>query len=262
MLPYLIRKRKHLLENRREWLATIVAGVFMLVGANGFVTWAEVYLDSGLTALTVSTNPAWAALLGGLFFSRDERYGKLAMLGVVLSMGGVYVLHHNRLNLAHAELPGVVMACLAPILWSLGSLIARKYIKKTDALTATVVQMLTAGFLFIPLSLAVGESWEVHLTGRVIAAMLFLILIGSTIVYAAYVYLLKHMPASRVTTYTYINPLVALLLGSLILHEPISPEIIPAALLILGGLALVYFSRPRKASAPAVQSAIAIEEAT
>jgi drug/metabolite transporter (DMT)-like permease len=247
LLPALFLKRSRLPKSRREWFYLVLAGILMLVGGNGFVTYSEVYLDSGLTALTVATNPAWAALIGGYFFSRDERYGKYAILGTLLSMTGVYVLHHDRLNLEHAELPGVIAALLAPLMWAIGSLIARKHVTQTDPLSATVLQMLTSSLIFFPISLAIGESWEVHLTSRVVWAMLFLIVCGSAIVYAVYVWLLRKLPASRVTTYTYINPIVALILGYFILGEPISPEIIPATALILGGLAFMYFMRKKKA---------------
>jgi drug/metabolite transporter (DMT)-like permease len=245
LAPVLLRKKAKLPPNRREWLAIIASGIVMLVGANGLVTWSEHYIASGLTALTVATNPAWAVLIGGWFFSRDERLGTWAWVGMLLAMAGVVYLHHDRLSLGHQELPGVIGVLIAPIFWSTGSLIARKYVRQTDALTTTALQMLAATIPFFVVSLALGESWHPTLTPRVVGAMLFLIVIGSALVYAAYVWLTQHMPVSRVTTYTYINPVVAIFLGWLVLSEPIGPEVLPSMILILGGLLLIYFTKPK-----------------
>ena len=179
-----------------------------------------------------------------------KRFGKLALLGTVISLIGVYILHHDKLNLAHSDLPGVIAACLAPLLWAIGSLVSRKYMTETDALSSTAIQMLSSSLILIALSAAIGESWQVQLTTRVVVAMTFLILIGSVIVYGVYIWILRKMPASRVTTYTYINPLVALILGSLILHEQIPTEAYLATVLIFGGLVLTYFFQIQKRLQP------------
>jgi drug/metabolite transporter (DMT)-like permease len=244
--PVLLRKSARMPKNGRELGAIILSGALLLLGGNGIVTLAEVYLDSGLTALTIATNPAWTALIGGWFFARkDERYERWAVLGTVISLVGVLVLHHKRLNLHHAELPGVLFACAAPLFWSTGSLIARTRIKHADVLSATAIQMLSASFLILFVSRMLGESWHVTLSPRVISAVLYLIVIGSIVAYAVYVWLLKHMPASRLMTYTYINPIIALVVGSLILHEPIGIEVYLATVLVLGGLLIIYFAQQR-----------------
>ncbi len=246
--PVLLRKSARMPRNWSEFGAIVLSGALLLLGGNGIVTLAEVYLDSGLTALTIATNPAWTALIGGWFFARkDERYGKWAVLGTVVSLLGVLVLHHKRLDLHHSELPGVLFACLAPLFWSTGSLIARTRIKHADVLTSTAIQMLSASVLILLFSRLLGESWHMELTNRVIGAMLYLIIIGSTVAYAVYVWLLKRMPASRLMTYTYINPIIALVVGSLFLREPISTEVFPATFLILGGLLIIYFAQQRDA---------------
>ena len=247
MLPVLFRKTARLPATRREWLAVGASGLLMLVGANGLVTYSEVYIASGLTALTVATNPAWAALIGGWLFAKDERFGWQGIVGMALAMAGVVVLHHDRWSISSAELPGVVAACVAPVLWATGSLIARHHAHNTDPLSSTALQMLIASPFFFLVSQALGESSQMELTGRVVGAMVFLIVIGSAVVYAVYVWLAQRMPISRVLTYTYVNPVVALVLGYLVLREEIRPEVYPAMLLILGGLGLIYFAKSRKA---------------
>ncbi len=248
LVPVLFRKNARLPKNAGEFGAIILSGALMLLGGNGLVTWSEVYLDSGLTALTVATGPAWTALIGGWFFARkDERYGKYALVGMLLAMAGVVVLHHKRLDLHHAELPGVLMAMGAPLFWSVGSMIARTRIKHADVLTSTAIQMLSASLLFFLVSRLLGESWHADLSTRVVVSLLYLIVIGSSFVYAIYVWLLKRLPASRVITYTYINPIIALIVGKLILNEPITAEVYPATALILGGLAVIYVMQQRDA---------------
>lgn len=244
LAPVLLRKQAQMPQGK-EWLAVAASGILMLVGGNGLVTYSEHFIASGLTALTVSTNPAWAVLIGGWFFSRDEHPGKWALLGMLVSMVGVVYLHHDRLSVGHHDLPGVLAACGSPICWAAGSLIARNYIRRADVLTTTALQMLAATIPFFIVSLALGESWHATLTSRVVWALLFLIVIGSSLVYAVYVWLTQHMPISRITTYTYINPVVALILGWLVLSEPITPEVFPATALIFGGLLLIYFTRPK-----------------
>lgn len=246
LLPVLFRKSARRPAARREWLAIAALGVLMLVGANGLVTYSEVYLASGLTALTVSTNPAWAALIGGWLFAKDERFGWQGIVGMALAMLGVGVLHHDRWSFSSAELPGVIAACIAPVLWATGSLIARHHVRETDPLSTSTLQMLIATPFFFPISWAAGESWRMDLTMRVVVAMVFLIVIGSAVVYAVYVWLAQRMPVSRVLTYTYVNPIVALALGYAVLHEEIHPEVYGATLLILGGLALIYFSKKKR----------------
>ena len=258
LVPVFFRKTARFPKTKRETGAVVLSGILMLTGGNGLVTLSEVYLDSGLAALTIAIGPAFTALIGGWFFAKDERYGKYAIVGTLMAMAGVIVLHYERLDFHHAELPGVIAAMAAPPFWSIGSLIARTRVRHADVLTSTALQMFAASVMFFAISLMLGESWRPQLTTRVVTSWLFLVVVGSSFVYAVYVWLLKRMPASRVITYTYINPIIALIVGNLILSEPISAEIFPAAALILGGLAIIYFMKRRDeravaASTPRVQ---------
>ncbi len=245
LTPILYWRWSAIPRDRRTLGWIILAGLLMLAGANGLVNLAEVSLDSGLTALTVCTSPAWSALIGGFVFSRHERFDRWSLAGVTLAIGGVYVLHHERLDFRHAELTGVVSALVAPVLWSIGSLLIRRHAKGIDVLVTTSIQSLSACLAFFLISLLLSESWSPDLTPRVVGSLAFLIFAGTLITYAAFAYLLKHMAASRATTYAFVNPIIALIAGNIILSEPIVPEILPASLMILGGLALVYYGHNR-----------------
>ncbi|MBI5060146.1 EamA family transporter [candidate division KSB1 bacterium] len=245
LLPSLFRRQATMPEDRRQLGLIALSGLLMLTGANGLVNLSEVYLDSGLTALTVSTAPVWSALIGGWFFSKDERFDRWSAVGCGLAVLGMVVLHHHRLNPEHVEWPGVIAACAAPVFWSVGSLIARTKVKTRDFLVATTIQMFAASVGFFLISLLLGESWHPQLTARVVSSMLYLIVVGSVVAYATYVWLLNHLPASRVGTYAYVNPIIALIVGHLILSEPIHSEVYPASLLILGGLVLMYYMHTR-----------------
>ena len=120
LIPVLFRKKARFPKDWRETGAVALSGILMLTGGNGLVTLSEVYLHSGLTAVTVAVGPAFTALIGGWFFAKDERYGKYAIFGTAIAMAGVIVLHHERLSLGHVELPGVIAAVCGPLFWSVG----------------------------------------------------------------------------------------------------------------------------------------------
>jgi drug/metabolite transporter (DMT)-like permease len=244
-IPVFFRKSVTLPKDLKTWFWVILPGLFMLTGANGLVTYAEVFVDSGLAALTVSTGPAWAAIIGGFFFSKSEKFDRWSMFGVALAMLGIYVLHHDRLNLEHAEWPGVIALIVAPILWTTGSLLQKKHVKQFDMLAVSALQFFAGSIAFFIISALRGESWQIETTPRVLGWVVFLIVIGTNLTYTAYAFVLKKMPASRAVTYAYINPVIALIAGHLILDEVIGPEVYPATALILGGLLIIYFMRSR-----------------
>lgn len=244
-LPVFLRKSVTIPKDLKSWILALLPGLFMLTGANGLVTYAESFVDSGLAALTVSTGPAWAAIIGGLFFSKSEKFDRWSMFGVALAMAGIYVLHRDRLNLQHAEWPGVIALIIAPVFWTTGSLLHKKFAKGYDLLAISTLQFFAGALAFFVISLLRGESWQIDATPRVIGWVAFLIAVGTNLTYTAYAYVLKHMPASRAVTYAYINPVIALIAGHLILHEVIGPEVYPATILILGGLLIIYFMRNR-----------------
>ena len=250
-LPFMLKNKAALPKSRSQWGFLALTGVLMLAGGNGLVNFAEQYLDSGLTALTVATSPTWAAILGALFFPSTEKLDKWSMLGILLATAGIYVLHHNNLDVSGSQWPGIAAALACPILWTLGSLGVRRHGMGLTAMTVSAIQMLAGAAAFVVISLAVGESWDIHPSAKAIGAMVYLIVLGSIVAFTAYAYLLSKVPAAKANTYTLVNPLIALASGALILGEPITPEVIPATILIIAGLVILYIMRNRGALAAA-----------
>lgn len=250
-LPFLLKNRAALPKSKSQWGFLALTGVLMLAGGNGLVNFAEQYMDSGLTALTVATSPTWAAILGALFFPSTEKLDKFSMLGILLATAGIYVLHHNNLNVSGSQWPGIVAALVCPILWTMGSLGVRRHGKGLAPTTVSAIQMLAGAAAFIVVSLSIGESWDIHPSAKAIGAMAYLIVLGSIVAMTAYAYLLSKIPAAKANTYTLVNPLIALASGAIILGEPITPEVIPATILIIAGLVILYIMRNRGTMAAA-----------
>lgn len=244
-LPFMLRDRASLPKSKATWGYLALTGVLMLAGGNGLVNFAEQYLDSGLTALTVATSPTWSAILGALFFANTERLDKWSVIGILLATLGIYVLHHEHLNFESAAWPGVAAALVCPIVWTLGSLGVRKHGGGLSPIMVSAIQMLSGAAAFVVISLALGESWDIHPSAMAMWAMAYLIVLGSVIAFTAYAYVLSKIPAAKANTYTLVNPIIALLAGALILDEPIAPEVVPATLLIIAGLVILYIMRNR-----------------
>lgn len=244
-LPLLIVKRERLPKQRKQWGWLALTGALMLAGGNGLVNFGEQYIDSGLTALTVATTPAWSALFGWMIIGDSEKLDKFSLFGIVLAMTGIFVLHHNRLSFEMDEWPGLVALLLCPPVWTIAAIWTRKHLRDLDAFTASATQMLAGSAAFVLISVVAGESWNIQPSDRATLAMLYLALMGSVVAFTAYAYLLARVPAARVNTYSFVNPVIALFAGALVLNEPISKEVYPATLLILSGLGILYIMRNR-----------------
>lgn len=245
-LPYLLRDRSKLPKSKSQWGWIALTGTMMLAGGNGLVNFAEQYIDSGMTALTVATSSAWSALFGWLLIGESEKLDKLSLLGIAMAMSGIVVLHYDHIGLATDEWPGFVALVLCPPMWTFASVMVRKHLRDLDPFVVSAGQMLAGALAFVVISLAVGESWRIAPDAKAIGAMLYLAVLGSVVAFTAYTYLLSKVPAARANTYTFINPIIALAAGAMILDEPITPEVYPATLLILAGLGILYVMRNRR----------------
>jgi drug/metabolite transporter (DMT)-like permease len=244
-LPIVLYRKESLPKPRKQWWLISLTGILMLAGGNGLVNFAETYLDSGLTALTVATSPTWSAILGALFFAETEKLDKWSVVGIILATIGVYVLFSDDLSFANSQWPGVLAALACPVVWTFGSLGVRKHGQGLSPVIISFIQMLSGSVAFFLISIAIGESWSLNPSAKSVWAMAYLVVLGSIIAFTAYSFVLSKIPAARANTYTLVNPVIALIAGNLILDEPITPEIIPATILILGGLVLLYVMRNR-----------------
>lgn len=241
----------------RQWAAATLSGGLMLVGGNGAVTWAEQHIASGLAALLVATVPLWMALLDRVRYGR--RLTRLAVAGLVLGFVGVGVLVSPAGDVG--ALWGAFVIIGGALAWAAGSLYSRDADLPSRPMVATSMQMLTAAGIFLVLAAAGGEFGRFDpaaLTSRSVAAVAYLAILGSVVAFSAYTWLLRQVPSSIVSTYAYVNPVVAVGLGWLVLGETMSGRTLAAAAVIVGSVALIV--RGRTSSPEAVDAVDALEE--
>jgi drug/metabolite transporter (DMT)-like permease len=229
-----------------QWRAATVVGALMLLGGNGLVTWAEQWVESGTAALMVASVPLWMVLLDWARPNgrppRASVWAGIAvgLLGVALLFGGPDL--DPRYTLGWAAL------LVASIAWAAGSLYSRTAILPAPLL-ATSMQMLTGGGLLLLLGAATGEIQAIdpaEITLKSVLALGYLIVAGSLIGYSAYVWLLRVTTPAVASTYAFVNPVVAVFLGWLLAGERITPRILLASLVIVGGVALITVTRSRR----------------
>jgi len=240
LMTILLNLRHYKLPTLKDLKDLAIVGILLLGIANGLVVVAEQWLPSGLTALILSTLPFWVVGLE-YFLSSKPKINLFIIAGLFLGTTGVVLIFARDLNIAldlNILLGGL---CLlgAVIAWSAGS-IYWKY-KKADVrpLMGASIQMLIAGILQTSLGLILGEHNSFHLTQNGVFALGYLIVFGSILGYASYIYSITNLPLSLVSTYAYINPIIAILLGWYFLDEPLTITVFVAAGLILIGVALV-----------------------
>jgi drug/metabolite transporter (DMT)-like permease len=239
----------------RQWLAALAIGGALLVGGNGGVILAEQYVPSGVVAVFVATAPLWMAIIDRVIFRR--RLPALVIVGLVIGFGGVAFMIGSP-GSGHISLFGAALALAAPLCWASGSVFTRHVKLPVRPLVAASMEMLWAGVLFGFLSVATGELGRVHWQGisrTSWLALLYLIVFGSLIGFSAYVWLLRSTPLSLVSTYAYVNPIVAVILGAIIAGEVLTPRILIAGSIILAAVALIVVARNRAAAATARSAA-------
>jgi drug/metabolite transporter (DMT)-like permease len=226
----------------RMWGSLALLGFLMNVIGNGFVVWAEQFVASGLTAVVIASVPFWSvgvesSLKGG------ERLQWPALAGLAIGFAGIVVLVWPEITMGGREgravIGGVIALQLACLGWALGTSYTKRHPSSADPVAASTVQMLFSGAMLLAVATASDDWSRVYFTPRTLGAMIYLTVAGSIVAYTAYVYAVKHLPISTVSLYAYINPLIAVALGSLLLGEHFSVRIIIAAGLVLAGIAVV-----------------------
>jgi drug/metabolite transporter (DMT)-like permease len=219
-------------------------GVLLLTMGNIGVAWAEVTVPSGLAALIVAIVPIWVAIIEA-WILKSDRLSRRGILGLMFGSAGVAVLLWPRLFTAvgHKELFGMVILLFASLSWSCGSILSRRSRLSIGTATATAYHMLIAGTVNMLIAIALGDFARADWTRSSIWAIAYLVTGGSLLGFTAYVWLLDHVPTAKVATYAYVNPIVAVVLGALILHEKIDAYIIAGSVVIVAGVLLVTTSK-------------------
>lgn len=228
-------------------LANLALVGFLLVGVGNLaVVWAELHVPSGIAALLVATAPFWMAIIE-MFRTHGERTTLRAAIGMIIGFVGVGMLVTPGVSGAWSIpfLLGALAIQVGGIAWQLGSAHSKYNLKHVPLMASAALQMLFGGLIVTIAGLAAGELPRFVLTPRTFGAIAYLTLFGSIIAYSSYVYALAHMRTTFVALYAYVNPVVAVFLGWLILSEPLTPLSILAMIVILAGVALVQMGGKR-----------------
>ncbi len=218
-------------------------GILLLMGGNLTLSYAERVVPTGLAALLVAVTPLWFLVLDSLLLG-DHHIARRGKIGLAIGIAGVVVLilpHLQRSNsLGHRELWWSLALPMGSLSWAFGSVLSKKWqTAATDPFGAIAWQMIFAGLANWIFALLVEKPAEVTWTFSGVAAILYLVVCGSWIGYTAYIWLLQHVPTSKVSTYAYVNPVIAVFLGWLVLHERIDRYILLGSAIIVTSVVLV-----------------------
>ncbi|MFJ7065239.1 EamA family transporter [Streptomyces sp. NPDC101115] len=228
----------------RQLASAAVVGLLLLVGGNGLVVLAETSIPSGLAALLVAVVPAWVVLLKAAFGDRPSVGG---IAGVLLGLTGLGVLTLPGLS-GEIAIGGVVLVVVGALLWALGSFSAGRIPMPASPFTASAYEMLAGGLAGLGVGLFRGEQHGLDLaavSGRSWAALAYLVVFGSLVAFTAYAWLIQTAPISLVSTYAYVNPVVAVALGALILNEALTWPIMLGGAIVVAGVCLIVSTERR-----------------
>ena len=245
LLILLLALRGERLPARREWPSLAVLGILLLGFGNGAVVWAEQTVPSGLTAVLVAMSPFW--MVGADALMPDgEPITVRRLIGLLIGFGGIVMLVWPEIRFdgtGGGFLGGVIAAQIACVGWAVGSSYARHrgrgHASGENVLVTAAFEMLFGGIALLVASLALHETARLTFTPRTAGALLYLTFVGAIAGFSAYAYALKHLPVATVSLYAYVNPVIAVVLGTLVLKEPFSARMIGAAIVVFVGIALV-----------------------
>ncbi len=235
---------KSLRITKRQLINTLIAGFLFLSIGNGAVVWALKYVDSNFAALIISAQPLLVMLM--MWILQGQRLRPMSLFGVVLGILGIYLLVSQQEVVRHEKAwVGILMIFTAMVSWAYGSLFVGRVEMPRNYFVSTGYQMTLGGILLGFMSLAFGESWSnpVGWQPETIWSLVLLILFGSIVAFTSFNFLLKHVSPEKVATNTYVNPIVAMLLGWYFLQEPITLQSVIAAGILLTG---VYFINTKR----------------
>lgn len=217
-----------------------IGGFFMISMGNGLVAWAEMEIPSGIAAIICSLMPVMVILIN-LSVNREEKPTLPIVLGVIIGMTGIVTIFSEHVNeFAKTEYRiGIVLILLAVLGWAAGSIWIKKQPSDSNPFVNAGLQMFFGGLWLFPFSLLFDDLQAVHWSGESLYSLLYLIVFGSIIAYASYLYALKKLPMTIVSLYAYVNPLVAVVLGWAILNEKLNGVIGVGILITIAGIYIV-----------------------
>lgn len=242
MLGYCKLKGQSIRYSRQQLLQLAAVGVLLLIGGNLTLSYAEQYVPTGLAALLIAITPLWLLVLDSLLIGH-HRISSRGLIGLGLGMIGTVVLIWPDLSksgaLGRRELWWSIALLGGSLSWAFGSVLSKRWYSGAPSFSATGWQVLFAGVGNTMFALLNHDLGRVTWTLRGMAAVLYLVVGGSIIGYTAYIWLLGHVPTSKVSTYAYVNPVVAVFLGWLVLHETVDKFIVAGSAIVVASVVLV-----------------------
>jgi drug/metabolite transporter (DMT)-like permease len=230
-----------------HWRSGAIIGGLLLTVGNGGVTWAERSIPSGVTALLIATSPIWFVMLDWLFFG-GKRPTRRVMVGLAVGMCGVLLLigPDRILTGGGFSIAGIFALMLATVAWAAGSLWSRRAELPSSPLMATAVEMLAGGAILLVVSTLGGEPFALdvsQISTLSVLSLAYLLVFGSLVGFTAYVWLLRVSTPARVSTYAYVNPVIAVILGWTLGGEELNVRMILAAAVIVAGVVLIVMRK-------------------
>ena len=225
---------------RQQWLAGFALGFFFFFVGHGTLHWAEQYVGSGLAALLIATEPMFILVLGWMM--GQQKISRLSALGLGLGAAGVATLTGAELTVKGSSLIGLLAVLLGSLSWSFGVVISPRLKLPSDALGRTALPTICGAAMLLIAAGVTGEFQQTHwssITLRSVFGLGYLIIFGSVVAFTSYTWLLQRVPPALVATHTYANPVVAVLLGWLLAHEPLTMRVVLASVAILGAIVLI-----------------------
>lgn len=242
LLASIVRARGHRLPPRAAWGQLAILGFCMLLMGNGGVAWAEQYLASGLTAVLIGTAPFWMVSVDAMMRDGKQLFAR-QWLGLIVGFAGIAFLVWPDITVGGTDgrhfAMGVAALQIGCAGWAVGSSYTRRHVVAGDALGAASVQMVAGGIFMLMLGTALGEWPQLSFNATTASALAYLVVAGSIIGFGAYSYALQHLDVAIVSLYTYVNPVIAVGLGTLLLGEPFHVRMLAAAVVILTGIVIV-----------------------
>jgi drug/metabolite transporter (DMT)-like permease len=225
---------------KQELKKIFIAGLFFLLLSNVSINWAEKYIASGLAALLCSLLPCYV-LIFNIFLKNDEKQHPITYIGLLAGLIGMFLIFYDSLDdiFNGKYLPGILLIVFANAAWAYGSIYLRKSNLKTNPLLASGLQMFLVGLFTTLISLVTGEYQLLHVTADGVYALSYLILFGSLVGYNSFVYATTQLPSTLVSIYSYINPVVAIVLGTVFLNEKITFYTLLSIIFILFAVFLI-----------------------
>jgi drug/metabolite transporter (DMT)-like permease len=226
--------------DRKTLFNQAIGGLLMMTLGISMVGWAEVYISSGVAAIICSMMPIWTILIN-VIANKEESPNWIIVLGLVTGLTGVIIIFGEHLSEFSDSnyLTGIITTFLSNLCWAIGSIWLKKKNHNTNPFLGAGLQMVFGGLLLIPLSLLFDDYSSIQFSGEVIYALVYMSLVGSVGAYACYSYAIKKLPMTLVSLYAYINPIVAVILGWLVLAEKLNLRIGFAIIITVAGIYIV-----------------------